>query len=190
MSAKVRSRASALAVSSGKRPCGSSLAASGLPVTHGPFSSFWSVAMSAMMGRLLKNDIEKSLVKAFPRNYPNILAREEKYAHMEEVFVKEAPASFAAIGQNKKHSPRWEERILQRSRSSFQKQENRGPFSELPTSKSLKKGSITFTISRSSFQKQKNGGPFSELPTSKSLKKGSITFTIWKVHQLYFAEHR
>ena len=36
-----------------------------------------SVVMSVMMDGLLKNDLKKSLMKAFARDYPNMLTRAE-----------------------------------------------------------------------------------------------------------------
>ena len=53
-----------------------------------------SVVISTMISGLLKNDLKRSLVKTYPQNYPNMLIRVEKYAYMEEIFIKdEAPTN-------------------------------------------------------------------------------------------------
>nr|XP_010920776.1 uncharacterized protein LOC105044540 [Elaeis guineensis] len=48
-----------------------------------------STTMAVMMGCLLKNNLKKSLTKTYHRDFLDMLARAEKYAHMEEVFVEE-----------------------------------------------------------------------------------------------------
>ena len=53
-----------------------------------------AIVISAIMSRLLKNDLKRSLVKAYPWDFFDMLVQMEKYAYMEEVFVKdEAPTS-------------------------------------------------------------------------------------------------
>ena len=76
------------------------------------------------MGSLLKNDLKKSLTKTYPQNFLDMLAHAEKYAHTEEAFAKETPASFIMVGQNKECSLRWKEKNRQHSRSPFQRWKN------------------------------------------------------------------
>ena len=73
---------------------------------------YQSIMISTMMGKFLKNDFKKSLMKTYLRDYPDILVWAEKYAHMEEVFTENdvLASSVAAGGQNKEHSLRQEER--------------------------------------------------------------------------------
>ena len=52
--------------------------------------------MVVMMDGLLKNDLKKSLIKIYLRDFSDMLAYAEKYACMEEIFVEEIPVSSVA----------------------------------------------------------------------------------------------
>nr|XP_010917693.1 RING-H2 finger protein ATL81-like [Elaeis guineensis] len=58
-----------------------------------------SITMSMMMDELLKNDLKKSLIKIYPRDYPDMLVRAEKHAHTEEIFTEDGtPIRSVVVG--------------------------------------------------------------------------------------------
>lgn len=48
-----------------------------------------SIMMSILMSGLQKNDLNKSLIKTYPRDFIEMLAWAEKYAWMEDIFMQE-----------------------------------------------------------------------------------------------------
>ena len=88
-----------------------------------------------MMSGLLKNDLKRSLVKAYPWDFPDMSVRTEKYAHI-EVFVEDEASTSSIMGgkQNKEYSSRQEERTRQRSRSPSRKSRNGTPQNRRPRS--------------------------------------------------------
>lgn len=45
--------------------------------------------MSTLMSRLQENDLKKSLIKTYPRDFADMLIRAKKYVQMEDVFMQE-----------------------------------------------------------------------------------------------------
>ena len=70
-----------------------------------------STMMAMMMDGLLKNDLKRSLIKTYLRDFLDMLAHAEKYARMEEAFADDLPASSIAAGSTKECSPKWREKI-------------------------------------------------------------------------------
>ena len=60
-----------------------------------------STAMTVMMDGLLKNNLKKSSIKTYLRNFLDMLVRIEKYAHVEEAFTEDTPTNSTVVGQNK-----------------------------------------------------------------------------------------
>ena len=65
-----------------------------------------STAIAIMMSGLLKNDLKKLLVKTYPQNLSNMLARVKKYARIEKTFTDETPIDLATVEPSKEHHPR------------------------------------------------------------------------------------